>query len=206
MKIKNILLAINTLLLLISISQIFSIPPFADDIFSVYKSGYFTEIDKGFRLIIDAFSAVKTNGKTEAGWVFLNDIEKTNGIKAAIYNKKGERVIAPSYYDTNNKNSDIIKVLTAINPETETRLDSGMYKSIIPAKAEKKCLICHTSSRENEIIGAFYFERKFNASIYYTSERIILFSIISLFLLILLILTARWDPERQIKELFDKKN
>ncbi len=205
MKIKNILLAVNTFLLLVSISQIFSIPPFASDIFSVYKSGYFTEIDNSFRVIIDAFSAVKTNGRTEAGWVYLSDIEKTNGIKAAVYSKKGERVIAPSYYD-NNKNSDIIKVLTAVNPETETRLVSGLYKSIIPAKAEKKCLICHTSFRENEVIGAFYFERKFNASIYYTSERIILFSLISLFLLILLILTARWDPERQIKELFDKKN
>jgi hypothetical protein len=205
MKIKNILLAINTLLLLISISQIFSIPPFANDIFPVYKSGYFIEIDKGFKIIIDAFTAVKTNGRAETGWIFLNDNEKSTGIKAAVYNKKGERVIAPSYYD-NNKNADILKILTSVNPETETIINSGKYKSIIPARAEKKCIICHSSSRENEIIGAFYFERKFNAYIYYTSERIIIFSLISLLLLIMLIITARWDPERQIKELFDKKN
>lgn len=205
MKIKSILLAVNLILLSISISQIFSIPPFAGDIFSVYKSGYFNEIDKGFKIIIDSFVAVKTNGRTEAGWIFLNDNEKTNGIKAVLYNKKGERVIAPSYYDS-SKNADIIKVVTGVNPETETKIESGLYKSIIPARTEKKCLICHSSSRENEVIGAFYFERKFDSHVYYTSERIIIFSIISALLLILLIFTARWDPERQIKELFDKKN
>lgn len=204
MKIKNMLLAFNAVLLLISISQIFSIPPFSKDIFPVYKSGYFNELDKGFRVIIDAFTAVKTNGRVEAGWVYLNENEKSTGIKSVLYNKKGERVIAPSYYD-NNKNQDIIKTLTGVNPVTETSINSGLYISIIPARAEKKCLICHTSSRENEVIGAFYFERKFDASIYYTSERIIIFSLISLMLLITLIITARWDPERQIKELFDKK-
>lgn len=204
MKIKNMLLAVNAVLLLISISQIFSIPPFADDIFPVYKSGYFSELDRGFKIIIDSFYAVKTNGRTEAGWIFLNDVEKSADIKAVVYNKKGERVIAPAYYDS-GKNKDILKILNSVNPGTETRIDSGRYISIIPARAEKKCLICHSSFKANDLIGAFYFERKFNAYIYYTSERIIIFSIISMLLLVLLVVTARWDPESQIKELFDKK-
>lgn len=205
MKIKNILLALNFLMLLFSLSQIFSIPPYAGDIFQIYKSGYFSEIDKGFKLVIDSFTAVKTNGRTEAGWIFLNDIEKSAEIKAHVYNKKGQRVIAPSYYE-NSKNHDILKIINSVNPRKESiSLSDGVYRSVIPAIAGKKCLICHSSFRENDVIGAFYFERKFDAHIYYTSERIIIFLLISLLLLAMLVLTARWDPEREIKELFDKK-
>jgi hypothetical protein len=48
------------------------------------------------------------------------------------------------------------------------------------------------------------FERRYNARVYYSSERIMIFSIISIVIIVLIIIVLRWDPHRDVKELFDK--
>ena len=65
MKVKILFSILLVALILVSMSQIFSIPPYAGDIFPVYKSGYFKELDRGFSIITDSFIGIKVNG--EAG-------------------------------------------------------------------------------------------------------------------------------------------
>ena len=75
MRIKFILIVLVSFLLFLSISQTLSIPPYEDDIFFVYKSGYFSELDRGFEIIKDSFLGIKTMKSPAYAWIFLSDIE-----------------------------------------------------------------------------------------------------------------------------------
>ena len=76
MKIKYMYIVFVVILLIISIFQIFSIPPYAGNIFSVYKSGYFKELDNGFQVTIDSFLNIKMMSRPVYAWIFLKDIQE----------------------------------------------------------------------------------------------------------------------------------
>jgi len=89
MKVKYLFIIMLVILLLVSFSQIFSIPPYAGDIFPAYKSGYFDELEKGFRIITDSFMGIKSMARPEYAWIFLSDIGTAHGIRIRVYDYRG---------------------------------------------------------------------------------------------------------------------
>lgn len=203
MKIKIFLISALFSLLLISMSQIFSIPPFSGDIFSFYKSGYFSEIDTQFTVIRDSFLRIKMYSRPEYAWIFLEDMRQEHGINIKVYDVRGNEIPAPGE-KLPGTDSVAMKTVHSIQPALNTEIRNNMYYAAVPVPLQNQCKFCHNSSEGARILGVMTFERPFNAYTYYTSERIILFVIISVIISVLLFFTIRWDPEKKIKELFDK--
>jgi hypothetical protein len=190
-------------MLLVSLSQIFSIPPYAEDVFPFYKSGYFSELDKGFATIVDSFLAIKSMTRTEYAWIFLSDIAASRDMNIRVYDYRGYPVPAPGEKG-GHPDEAVVKILNSMNPAPRSEVSGRFYKSVIPLAIRGECKFCHTRWNKREMAGAISFERKFDASIYYTSERIIIFICISIALCGFLYAAVRWDQGKNIKELFDK--
>ncbi len=203
MKIKYTFVGLLALLLLISISQIFSLPPYGEDVFPAYKSGYFRELDRGFRIITDSFLGIKTLSRPVYGWIFLEDIKKKYGYTVEVFNSSGIKVSAPGMRE-DVPDEDVRAVLNSLAPEIETTIDGGRYIAVIPVTAENECRFCHRGYEEGSAVGALRFSRNFDSRVYYTAERVIIFLLLSIILTAALFFVMRWDPDRNVKELFDK--
>jgi hypothetical protein len=202
MKIKIILITVTALLLVISLLQVLPLPPYAGDIAPLYRSGYFLELDRQFEVIRDAFLGIKMMGRPEYAWIFLDDMKKGHGLAASVYNSRGEAVKAPGEASP-GVDPVVISLVNSANPRTISEVRGGRYYAALPVSAADRCRFCH-AQRPGSLVGVLTFERDFDAHVYYTRERVIIFSMISLVLVILLAALARWDPEKKIKELFDK--
>ncbi len=203
MKVKHVFAALISLLLLVSISQILPIPPFAGDIFPVYKSGYFRELDRGFKIVADSFSGLKTMARPEYAWIFLNDIEIADDMKISVYDHRGYRVPVPGEKAA-HPDPQIVKIMNSLKPTVRSEIKGNSYISILPIYLKGECKFCHKQWNKREVVGALRFERKFDAMVFYSAERIIIFLLISILLGGLLYAVVRWDPGKNIKELFDK--
>lgn len=202
MIIRHGFLAFVAILILFSISQLFLIPPFAGDIFPIYKSGYFDEIEKGYNVIKDSFVEIKMLSKPVYSWIFLDDIEKKHNIIIKVYNSKGKLVPAPGE-ESDEHDIRVTDIINSIDPNTYSEIQEDSYYSAIPLFFEDRCRFCHQNYKKN-LIGIISFKRKYNSYIYYSSERIIIFTSIAAILSILFFLILKWDPEKRIKEIFDK--
>ncbi len=203
MKVKLIFAIIIGSLMLISMSQIFPVPPFADDVFPLYKSGYFDELDRGFGVITDSFIGIKSMARPEYAWIFLTDTGVKHAIRITVYDYKGHRVPAPGE-KAGQPDREILRVMNARAPKTHSGIRSGRYFSVVPLVARGDCKFCHTRWNRREVIGALRFERTYDTAVYYSSERKIIFIILTILLGGLLYALVRWDPGKNIKELFDK--
>ena len=83
------------------------------------------------------------------------------------------------------------------------RTAADIYRSY-RSSARGECRFCHSRWNRREVIGALSFERRYDATVYYSSERIMIFMLITMVLGLLLYALVRWDPGKNIKELFDK--
>jgi hypothetical protein len=203
MKVKYILIVIISVLLVISISQIFTIPPYAGDIYGIYKSGYFSELDSQFSVIKDAFTGIMMMGKPVYGWIFLEDVMKNQGMKIKVYNSEGKLVPAPGE-TAPESDGRVIRVINSIDPKSHTEVFGLKYFSAMPVFLEDRCRFCHERVSGKNLAGVMTFERPYSAAVYYSAERMIIFMLISIALLGSLVLVIRWDPEKHVKELFDK--
>lgn len=202
MKIKIMLITVTALLLVISLLQVLPVPPYAGDIAPLYRSGYFLELDRQFAVIRDAFLGIKMMGRPEYAWIFLEDMKKDHGLAAAVYNSRGEAVKAPGE-SSPGVDPAVISLVNSANPVAFSEVRGGRYYTALPVISADRCRFCH-AQRPGALVGVLTFERDFDAHVYYTRERVIIFSLISMALVILLAALARWDPEKKIKELFDK--
>ncbi len=203
MKIKYFFICLISILIILSISQIFSIPPYAGDAFPVYKSGYFRELDREFGIIGDSFINIKMMSKPAYAWIFLKDMEKKHGLIIRVYNNNGMEVPAPGMAG-GKSDSNVVKILNSMDPENYSIVKQNKYFSITPVFLENRCRFCHKGEYKKDITGLISFERKYDAVVYYTSERVIIFTVTTLVLLLLLYYIIRWEPGRHVKELFDK--
>lgn len=202
MKIKYFAIAFVALFFILAIIQMFPVPPFADDVFPLYKSGYFRELDRQFEVIADAFVGIKTMSRPAYAWVFLEDIQNKHGIDIRVYNSRSERVRAPG--ETSEGRDDTVIRLSALpSPSPVSEIRGNRYFFAIPMTAAPRCRFCHAQN-ENTLIGTITFERSFNAALFYGRERSVIFGIIALISAFLLYLLIRWEPYRRIKEIFDK--
>ncbi len=203
MKVKIIFIALIAALMAVSASQIFTIPPYAGDIFPVYKSGYFSELDRGFGVIADSFVGIKSMAKPEYAWIFLADIGIAHEMDIKVYDYRGRRVTAPGEKSA-RQDKKIFGIINQLKPSVHSEIRGGRYCAVIPMKTRGECAFCHTRVNRRDVIGAISFERPYDAHVYYSSERIIIFILITTGLGVLLFLVARWNPGKNIKELFDK--
>lgn len=203
MKVKIIFAVLIAGLMVLSITQIFPVPPFADDIFPLYKSGYFNELDRGFGVITDSFIAIKSMARPDYAWIFLSDAGVKHDMKIAVYDYRGYRVPAPGE-KIGRPDRDVLRVMNALAPKAHSEIRSGRYCSVIPLFAHGECKFCHTRWNRREVVGALGFERAYDAAVYYSAERKIIFIILTVLLGGLLYAVVRWDPGKNIKELFDK--
>ncbi len=202
MKFKYLLIIFLIILIIISISQIFSIPPYEGDIYNAYKSGYFSEIEDNNSIIADSFTGIKMMSKPVYAWIFLEDIKKKYNIDIKVYNNKGVEKLAPGK-PGREVDERVIRLINSLNTEIYSELLIGKYYSAIPILSEKKCRFCHGRNKK-KIIGVLTFERGYNSIIYYTSERIVLFIVLSSILTFVLFIVLKWDPGRVGREMFDK--
>lgn len=203
MKIKYTLITILLLLVFVSISQIFNLPPLKRDTLPIYKSGYFKELDRELEIIIDSFLAIKTMSEPVYAWIFIDDVKKKHRFDIKIYDRKGFQVYAPDKV-SGKGNDEIIKIMRSIKPEASYNIIEGKYCVIKPIMREKRCKFCHKRANKNGTIGAITYIRDYDGHIYYSGERIIIFSAVTVLLLMFLFILARWEPGKNIKELFDK--
>lgn len=203
MKVKYSFVIILVICIGGSVSQLFTIPPFAGDIFKIYKSGYFSELDRGFDIVTDAFIETKMLSRPVYAWLLLDDIKSRHGMSIKVYNNSGFQVNAPGSTGT-ARDEQVQKILSSLDPRAYSAVRGKMYFYAAPVFLEDRCRFCHSSGGNRNIAGVLTFERGFNASIYYSSERMIIFGIITTVLLVLLFIVLRWDPEKKVKELFDK--
>jgi hypothetical protein len=203
MKVKIIFAILISALMLVSISQIFSIPPYAGDIFPIYKSGYFKELDRGFKVITDSFVGIKSMARPEFAWIFLSDVGIAHEMDIRVYDYRGYRVPAPGE-KSGSPDREVLRVMGAPKPAMHSEVRGLRYVSVVPLAARGECRFCHKQLNSREVIGAIRFERRYDAGIYYSSERVIIFIIITIFLGGLLYALLKWDPGKNIKELFDK--
>ncbi len=203
MKIKLFLIILFFFLLILSLSAVFNLLP--DSFFSsgIQKSGYFENIDKKYEIIADSFIGIKILTKPEYAWIFIDDIEKKHKIDIKIYNKKGEEIYTPGFHD-DLSDSRVMNVINSPDDSGFTEAGYGYYEKIIPIKAEKRCIFCHKREKEGELIGLIRFKGKYESAVYQSKERSIIFSFISLLIVIVLIELFRWNPYERVKELFDK--
>lgn len=202
MKVKYLFIILLSVLLVISISQIFMIPPYAGDIFKVYKSGYFRELDRGFNVINDSFINIKMMSRSAYAWIFLRDMQKKHNIKINVYNFDGFKVPAPG--ETKPGDDDkALRIINSSNPVFYSEIRNNKYYAAIPVFFENRCRFCHEHNKKN-LAGIITFERGFDSHIYYSSERMIIFILVSLVLILLLYYIIRWEPGKAVKELFDK--
>lgn len=202
MKIKIALISVAALLLAVSLLQILPVPPWAGDVYPVFKSGYFSELDRQFEVVRDAFLGIKMMSRPEYAWIFLEDIRKGHGIAVTVYNARGEAVKVPGTASP-GVDAAVISMVNSVNPAPFAEVRGSRYYAALPAIASEKCRFCH-SQQPGGLVGVITFERGYDAHVYYSRERIIIFSLIATALLGLVFLVARWDPEKKIKELFDK--
>ncbi len=202
MKIRFVIIFSLFLLLGISILQLFNVPPYAGDVYSLYRSGYFVELDRQFQLIRKAFIDLKTMSRPEHAWIFLKDIEEDQDIRVRVYDGDGRGVPAPGRKE-GGVNANVALFLDSDNSGLKTTVSGKTYRALLPVPWRERCAFCHDRP-EGKMLGAMEFERTFNARIYYSSERIIIFTIISIVIAVLIIILLKWDPHREVKELFDK--
>jgi hypothetical protein len=203
MKIKYLLIIIIIILLVVSISQIFSIPPYEKDISNIYKSGYFSELEKSFNIIKESFIEIKMMSKPVYAWVFLDDIRKKYNMDIRVYNSRGIAVPAPGL-EGKSRDSRVMKILNSLNKNVYSEISINKYYSAVPVLLENRCKFCHNTRNRKNIVGVLTFERSYDSHIYYSSERIIIFILISLGFVLLLFFVLRWDPAGASRELFDK--
>ncbi|MCP4133551.1 MAG: hypothetical protein GY754_21460 [bacterium] len=202
MKIKYIFVILISLLMAAAFSQIFNIPPYADDIYPLYKSAYFSGLERENRVITDAFLGVKTYGKPVYGWILLDDIKKNHSISIEVFNGAGVKIPAPGE-KAEKSSEEILSVIQARNPAVISKINNGKFITIVPVAVKKSCLLCHKPGKKG-IIGALRFEKNYSAHNFYSTERILLFVLIIIVLGVLLYAIIRWDPGKKVKELFDK--
>lgn len=201
MTIKRLFIALWAALLIVSLSQLFPLPPYGEAVFSLYKSGYFIELDRQYRIVTDAFLGVKAMSRPDFAWIFLDDIEKAHGIRARVYNSRGLRVIAPGS-TAGDVDDSVMSAISAPRPAPVSSVSRGRYMSVIPLTNEGSCGICHAGTYRNNVIGAIALERRCDSRVFYAFERIAFFIILSSVCALLLFATLRWDPQKSVKELF----
>ncbi len=202
MKVKLSFFIILIFLILVSMFQIFPLPPFADQLYPVYESGYFKEIRQNQEVIRDAFLAIKIHGRSEAAWLFLKDLEAHYGIKGEVYNRRGQLVTSPGEREQDIE-SDVSRYLEKNEGTISSSISVNRFSSFLPLKADNRCAFCHKKAKSEEIIGVLHLDHPFDAHIYYTGERIFIFLLIICALGGLLFLLLKWEPEGKIKEMFD---
>ncbi len=202
MKIKIALMSVTALLLAVCLLQILPVPPFAGDIFLVMKSGYFRELDRQFEVVRDSFLGIKMMARPEFAWIFLEDIKKGHGLAVSVYNSRGELVKAPGE-SAAGVDPAVIAMVNAVEPRDFSEVRGSRYYAALPLAADGRCRFCH-ARRQGALVGVLTFERDYDARVYYTRERVIIFTVIAAALLLGIVALARWDPGKKIKELFDK--
>lgn len=201
MMVKRLFIVLWSALLLISLSQIFPIPPYAETMYSLYRSGYFVELDRQYRVIADAFLKIKMMSRPSYAWVFLDETEKTHGITVRAYNSRGLRVAAPGSAGTAVDN-EVLAAISAPRPVVTSRVSGGRYFSVIPLGKEDACSFCHAEGSRSGVIGALTFERRCDSRVFYAFERIGIFTGFSMLFALLLFATIRWDPQKSVREIF----
>ena len=202
MIVKKILIIMLSLLWGISFIQIFSVPPYSGDIVTIYKSGYFKELERNMFMITDSFLQIKTMSKAEYAWIYLNDVSTKYNIIINVYNSEGRLVKAPGMYQIGT-DTKVIPLLQELKPEAKFFITGDSYCGMIPVYRKSECNFCHQVSQQ-PLIGVITYSMPYDGYIYYTSERIIIFVIITFAISCLLFVVIRWQPYKDIQELFDK--
>lgn len=203
MKIRVIFIGINLFLLVISLLQVFPVPPYSETLYPRFESGYFAELRNQQEIIRDAFLNIKIEGKPESAWIFLHNLKEKYKIDASVYNSYGHLVRSPGER-IKEQREEVLEKINRGGKEISSEIKFHRFASLLPLSASKRCRFCHKSVREGDTIGFLHVEQPFDAHIYYTGERIFIFSVIILMLCVTLFFLFRWEPEGKIKEMFDK--
>ncbi|MCL1910968.1 MAG: hypothetical protein FWG13_02040 [Leptospirales bacterium] len=198
---KYFFICLNALFLLASLSQTLPIPFYTDDMDGLYKSGYFKELEKECLIVTDSFISIKSMSSNPAyAWIFLKEIEK-RGLTVYACDAESRIVKAPGIM-TELYGKGRFFPLSDDVIESFTRL--GKYYARVNCVKKAECSPCHSRAREGGLIGSLYFETDYDAHIYNSLERTLIFGVLSVFLSLTLFFLFRWVPARHIKEMFDK--
>src|SRR6056297_772558 len=139
MYLKRFILVILIMLWGVSFVQIFSVPPYAEDVYPVYKSGYFVELERQMGVIADSFLSIKTMSRAEYAWIFLDDVQMHHGITIKVYDSSGMLVPVPGE-EEDIPDRNVLEVLHSVNPEPSFFIEGNLYHGIIPFRKQDRCV------------------------------------------------------------------
>lgn len=203
MYLKRFILVILIMLWGVSFVQIFSVPPYAGDVYPVYKSGYFVELERQMGVIADSFLSIKTMSRAAYGWIFLDDMGTHHDIRVRVYDSDGLLVPLPGE-KKDAPDEKVLGILHSAHPRPSFFIEGGRYHGIIPFIKQDRCAFCHNNNASNDVIGILAFSREYDGHVYYSSERVLIFILITLGITGLVFIAGRWQPGIKVKELFDK--
>lgn len=204
MFIKKYLLLVISLLILISVLQIFNIPGGNVLLSGSHKSDYFEKIDQKFEIAMDSFFGIKILTGFDEAFIFKDGLVSGNGdMTMNIFDRRGREIFAPGFKDS-KVNRDILSFIREDEGSRDYFTMGDVYTLFRPVRAEKKCLICHRNVSEGSLMGVVKFTDKVDGKVFQGRERILIFTVLAFLLILLLILIYRWDTQKIIKEIFDK--
>jgi hypothetical protein len=203
MRYKIALLVFLGLMFCTALSQMFMMYPGAEKIYPLFKSAYFSELDRQFRTITESFELMKIYGQDEYARAFLAELAARENVAIRLYDPRGELLMSSGKgrVDSDDRVREMTQSLT---PEQYGGIAKGVYFGVVPLFYDKRNLITHPEGTEGKVSGVMTFERSFNATAYFSGERKIIFALIAFGTAFLMFLAVRWDPDRRVKELFDK--
>ncbi|HEY1405547.1 MAG TPA: hypothetical protein VF857_02960, partial [Spirochaetota bacterium] len=162
MRYKVVLLVFLGLLFIVALAQIFMLYPSAETLFPLYKSGYFSELDRQYRTIANSFTTMKLYGQNEFAWAFLTELAGKENIAIKVYDERGERIVSPGITDMSS-DLQVRKMTQSLTAEPIGEVHGNLYYGAIPIFYDKRCLICHKDGKEGKLAGVMTFERTFDA-------------------------------------------
>ncbi|HNX59119.1 MAG TPA: hypothetical protein PKK43_08460 [Spirochaetota bacterium] len=206
MRYKITLLVFLGLMFLAALSQMFMIYPGAEKMYPLFKSACFAEYDRQFRSVADSYRLMKIYGQDEYARAFLAELARNEKMIIHLYDERGDLVMSSGKGTVSGDDRDgrVREVTQSLNPEQYGGVRDRVYFGVVPLLFDKRDLIRHPEGEEGKVYGVMTFEREYKAIAYFSGERKIIFALIAFGTAFLIFLAVRWDPDRRVKELFDK--
>lgn len=200
MKLKKLFIVLDILCIAWAAANMLPFSPFSDEKKSLFKSGYFLELEEKCLVAGKGFTAVKTAGKEPASaWVFLKNLESA-GLSVSVSDRKGREVPAPGL--SGRTVPDIQEYIRTGREGMWSFFTEGRFRTVMPLHKKPECGFCHGAVKDGSCAGYLIIDQDYDAAVYYTRERILVFGGAVLILMILLFFIIRWQPERRILEMF----
>ncbi len=189
------------ILVAVSLSQVFNIYPHAEDVYPIYRSGYFSELEEKARIIAESYTFLRGVDPDFAD-VYIDDIEKRYGIRTRLYSASGASLRVRDA-EQRSVSTEALKAILNPGDGAVCGVRDGLFVCNLALPVSSSGGIVHGGS-PSKPSGVLEVMMDYDTGVYYSRERILLFTLTTALLIVALIILVRWRPYDSVKEIFDK--